>query len=118
VEREITELTERTHARAARIKIILETCYLSRDEKIRLCEMSGRAGADWVKTSTGFGSYGATPEDVSLLKQHAPEPVQVKASGGIRTLEDVLQYQRLGATRVGTSALQAIHSEARRRFLA
>lgn len=113
VEREIGQLTRCVHEHGARIKIIFETCYLSEAQKIRLCEISGEAGVDWVKTSTGFGSHGATPHDVRLLRKHSPPAVQVKASGGIRTLDAVLEYRSLGATRIGTSASRSIWTEAR-----
>lgn len=116
VEREIHELTRACHDRGARIKVIFETCYLEQDQKIALCEMCGAAGVDWVKTSTGFGSGGATPEDVSLLRKHTPESVQVKASGGIRALASVLVYRDLGATRIGTSASREILQAARVRL--
>ena len=116
VEREVRELTGACHDRGARIKVIFETCTLELDQKIALCEICGAAGVDWVKTSTGFGSGGATPEDVRLLREHTPETVQVKASGGIRDLASVLMYRDLGATRIGTSASREILQAARARF--
>ena len=112
VEREICELTSRAHADGVRIKIIFETCCLTDLEKSTLCAICGRAAVDWVKTSTGFGSHGATPQDVQLMRRYTPASVQVKASGGIRTLEAVLGYRKLGASRVGTSASRAIFEEA------
>ena len=116
VEREVRELSRACHDRGARIKVIFETCYLEQDQKIALCEICGAAGVDWVKTSTGFGAGGATPEDIRLLREHSPETVQVKASGGIRDLASVLVYRDLGATRIGTSASREILQAARARF--
>jgi deoxyribose-phosphate aldolase len=113
---ELGELCQRTHAGGARIKVIFETCYLSDAEKRELCVICGHAGVDWVKTSTGFGAHGATVEDVRLLRENSAPGVQVKASGGIRDLDGVLQYRALGATRVGTSASQAIFNEGKRRL--
>ena len=98
------------------VKVIFETCYLGDDQKARLCELSAAAGADWVKTSTGFGSAGATPDDVRLMRSHTPPSVGVKASGGVRTLDDVLLYRGLGCTRVGCSGTAQILTEARRRL--
>lgn len=105
---EIHALTRTCHQGGARLKLIFETCYLSRDQKIRLCELSSAAGVDWVKTSTGFGSAGATPEDVRLLREHCPATVSVKASGGIGTLSALLEFHELGANRIGTSRTEEI----------
>ena len=87
------------------LKVIIETCLLSDMEKIRLCQLLTRAGADYVKTSTGFSTGGATREDVALLRENLPEDVLIKASGGIRTLEDAQAFLDLGADRIGASAL-------------
>ena len=87
------------------LKVIIETCLLSDMEKVRLCQLLTKAGADYVKTSTGFNAGGATREDVALLRENLPEEVAVKASGGIRTLEDAQAYLDLGADRIGASAL-------------
>jgi len=116
VEREVASLTERVHEAGARIKLIFETCYLSRQQIIALCEICGRAQVDWVKTSTGFGTRGATAEDVRLMRRHSPPKVQVKASGGIRDLDLVLEFRKLGASRIGTSASGAILEQARTRL--
>lgn len=112
VEEEIRTLTRVCHEGGARLKVIFETCYLDRAQKLRLCELSSEAGVDWVKTSTGFGSGGATPEDVRLLREHCPPSVAVKASGGIGSLTDLLDFQRLGANRIGTSRTESILREA------
>ena len=87
------------------LKVIIETCLLSDMEKVRLCQLLTKAGADYVKTSTGFNAGGATREDVALLRENLPEEVAIKASGGIRTLEDAQAILDLGADRIGASAL-------------
>lgn len=111
VEEEIAQLTSLIHARKAQVKWIFETAALSVEQKIRLCAICADAGVDWVKTSTGFGPGGATPEDVALLRKHSPASVQVKASGGIRTLAEVQNYLALGATRIGTSRTELLSAE-------
>ena len=87
------------------LKVIIETCQLTDPEKIKLCQVVEKAGADYLKTSTGFGSGGATREDVALLREHLAGHIRLKASGGIRTLEDGQAYLDLGADRLGASAL-------------
>ena len=87
------------------LKVIIETCLLSDMEKVRLCQLLAKAEVDYVKTSTGFSTGGATKEDVALLRENLPEDVGVKASGGIRTLEDAQAFLDLGADRIGASAL-------------
>ena len=86
------------------LKVIIETCYLTREEKIAMCQAVTNAGADYIKTSTGFGSGGATLEDVLLMKQHIGEKVKIKASGGIRTKEDMERFVEAGCSRLGTSS--------------
>lgn len=86
------------------LKVIIETSVLTDEEKIKVCELSAQAGADFVKTSTGFTGGGATAEDVRLMRAHVPENVQVKASGGVRTREDFDAMVAAGATRIGASA--------------
>ena len=87
------------------LKVIIETCLLSDMEKIKLCQLAAKEEAAYVKTSTGFSTGGATREDVALLRENLPASVKVKASGGIRTLEDGQAYLDLGADRLGASAL-------------
>ena len=87
------------------LKVIIETCLLSDMEKVRLCQLAAQAGVDYVKTSTGFSGAGATREDVALLRENLPAEVKVKASGGIRTMEDAQAFLDLGADRLGASAL-------------
>lgn len=89
-------------------KVIIETCYLSDDEKVEACRAAARAGADFVKTSTGFGTAGANAHDVKLMKENIPSTMKVKASGGMRTIEDVLPVLEAGADRLGVSASLAI----------
>ena len=85
------------------LKVIIETCLLTDEEKIKMCEIVARAGADYIKTSTGFSSGGATREDVALMREHTPSCVKVKAAGGISDLADALDFIALGADRLGTS---------------
>ena len=86
------------------LKIIIETCYLTEDEKIRLCRIVTESGADFIKTSTGFGNAGATLADIRLFKQHVGPDVKIKASGGIKTREDLEAFINAGADRIGTSS--------------
>ena len=87
------------------LKVIIETCLLTEEEKIKMCEIVTRAGADYIKTSTGFSTAGATFADVELMKQHVGEGVKVKAAGGISSFADAEEFVRLGADRLGTSRL-------------
>ena len=87
------------------LKVIVETCQLTQEEKLRACQAVSEAGAAFIKTSTGFSTAGATPVDVALLRANVSPSVQVKAAGGIRTWEDAQAYLDLGAERLGTSAL-------------
>lgn len=90
------------------LKVIVEACYLNEQEKIAMCEAVTRAGADYIKTSTGFGTGGATREDVELFKKHIGPNVKIKAAGGIKTLEEVAMFLELGCDRVGTSKAVAL----------
>ncbi|MBQ8725645.1 MAG: deoxyribose-phosphate aldolase [Clostridia bacterium] len=85
------------------LKVIIETCQLTRDEKVKLCKIVTDAKADFIKTSTGFSTYGATFEDISLFKTHVGSGVKIKAAGGIKTLDDAKKFIDLGADRLGTS---------------
>ncbi len=113
---EIEEVTKRVHAAGQKLKVIFENCYLNDAQKIRLCQICTGAGADWVKTSTGFGSGGATADDLQLMRMHAGEGVQVKASGGIRDLDTVVAFREIGVTRCGASGTTAILDECRKRL--
>lgn len=99
-------------SKPAIVKTIIETCYLTQDEKIAACRAAVAAGAAFVKTSTGFGTGGATVEDVRLMKETVGDAAQVKASGGIKTYEDAIAMLEAGATRIGASAGVAIMKEA------
>lgn len=94
------------------LKVIIETCYLDKDEKIKLCELVTLAGADYIKTSTGFGTAGATIEDIELFKANIGPQVKIKAAGGIRTLNDFLGFVNAGCNRIGASATKQFISEA------
>jgi len=86
------------------LKVIVETCYLSEDEKIRLCKIVTEAGADFIKTSTGFGTAGAALADIALFRRHIGANVRIKAAGGIKTREDLEAFIEAGAERIGTSS--------------
>lgn len=90
------------------LKVIIETCLLTAEEKIKMCEIVSRAGADFIKTSTGFSSAGAKPEDIVLFKKHVSKNVKIKAAGGISSLEDAWEFINLGADRLGTSRIVKI----------
>ena len=94
------------------LKVIIECCFLTDEEKIKLCEIVTASGAEYIKTSTGFGTGGATREDVALLRQHTAPQVKVKAAGGIATKEDAEAFLALGADRLGTSRLVKLAKEA------
>lgn len=117
---DVRAVIDAAHEAGAKVKAIFETCYLSDDEKRKLCESCGDAGVDWVKTSTGFGNpadgvaVGATDHDLKLMRTASPDRVQVKASGGIRTLARLRDVQAIGCTRAGTSSTVAILSELRK----
>lgn len=113
---DIRAVVEVTHEAGRKVKVIFENCYLQDDHKIRLCEISGDLGADWVKTSTGYGPGGATNEDLKLMREHSPPHVQVKAAGGVRTLDRLLEVRALGVTRVGASRTNDILDECRARL--
>lgn len=93
------------------LKVIVETCYLNKEEKIALCEIVTEAGADYIKTSTGFGTAGAVLEDIHLFKEHIGAAVKIKAAGGIRTKEDMEKYLKTGCDRIGTSSAIAVLTE-------
>lgn len=129
VENELREITNETHANGALLKVIFETDFLSNDAtKIRLCEICDHVGADFVKTSTGFGfvrqadgqfnTVGATAHDLVLMRANTSAKMQVKASGGVRNLDALIAARDLGATRCGTSATGQILDECRRRIAA
>ncbi len=113
---DIAAVVTRAHDAGKKVKVIFENAHLDRSQKIRLCEIAAALGADWVKTSTGFGPSGATLDDIALLREHTPPSVGVKASGGVRTLDQVLAFRALGVSRCGTSATRAILDQLRERL--
>lgn len=106
VERDIRAVVEA--AKGTLVKVIIETCLLTDDEKVRACQIAQKAGADFVKTSTGFSTGGATVEDVALMRKTVGPDMGVKASGGARSYEDALAFIKAGATRIGASSGVAI----------
>lgn len=116
VRSDIRAVIEPAHAAGRKVKVIFENCYLSDHHKVKLCEICGELRADWVKTSTGYGTGGATDEDLKLMRSHSPPHVQVKAAGGIRDLDRLLQVRALGVNRVGASRTREILDECRRRL--
>jgi deoxyribose-phosphate aldolase len=127
VENEIRLVTDMCHRNDAIVKVIFETDFVTKTEdKINLCEICTRAGADFVKTSTGYGfvklpngdyNYkGATIADVELMRKHSGPSVQVKCAGGVRTLDDLLKMKAAGATRSGATATETILTDAMKRF--
>ncbi|WP_096270004.1 deoxyribose-phosphate aldolase [Paucisalibacillus globulus] len=103
VERDIRAVIEAVKGKAL-VKVIIEACLLTDEEKIRVCQLAVKAGADFVKTSTGFSHHGATFEDVALMRKTVGTTIGVKASGGVRDLNDLKQMVEAGATRIGTSS--------------
>jgi len=116
VRADIQAVVESAHAKGAILKVIFENCCLEDEHKIKLCEICGEIGADFVKTSTGYADGGATMEDLKLMRKHSPPAVQVKAAGGIRTLDKTLEVRALGVTRIGASRTVDILEECKRRL--
>lgn len=112
---ELAAIAEACHKRGVIVKVILENFYLTPDEIIKCCEICNAAGVDFVKTSTGYAGGGAKLEDVTLMRKHSDPRIQVKAAGGIRTLDDFMSYYEAGVTRQGTRAAAEIVDEAVRR---
>jgi len=108
---EIAALTQLAHEAGALIKVIFENCYLDTAQKIRLCEICGQVGVDYVKTSTGYAPGGATHEDLILMRQHSPAHVKLKAAGGVRTLDQAIAVVELGCDRIGASRTAEILDE-------
>ena len=116
VQAELDDLAAVCRASGVISKVILETCYLNDDEKRSVCRMACAAGVDFVKTSTGFGTGGATDEDLKLMRAHSPGHVQVKAAGGVRTFDRLLEVRALGVTRCGATATVVILDECKKRL--
>jgi len=111
VRSDIQAVCQAAHARGAKVKVIFENAYLNEAQKILACKLSEQAGADWVKTSTGFAPSGATLDDLHLMRANVSEKVQVKAAGGVRTLDAILAVIDAGCTRCGATATAAIMDE-------
>ena len=116
VRADIGAVIDVAHAAGQKVKVIFENCYLTDAQKIRLCEICGELNADWVKTSTGYGTGGATLEDLKLMRLHSPAHVQVKAAGGVRDLDALLAVRELGVTRCGATRTAEILDECRQRL--
>ena len=116
VREDIRAVIDVAHAAGQKVKVIFENCYLKDEHKIRLCEICGELRADWVKTSTGYGTGGATHDDLKLMRQHSPSFVQVKAAGGVRDLDGLLAVKALGVTRCGASRTAEILDDCRKRL--
>jgi deoxyribose-phosphate aldolase len=115
IEKDIACVAEAAHARGVLLKVIFEVCFLSEAMIVACCQAAERSGADYVKTSTGYGTGGATLESVRLMRASVSPKVQVKAAGGIRTLDQVLEYRKAGASMIGTRATGPILDEAVKR---
>jgi len=115
VQADITAIVEVAHAAGAIVKVIFENAYLTDAEKVRACHLSEAAGADFVKTSTGFAPGGATHADLALMRANVSPHIQVKAAGGVRTLDALLAVRALGVSRVGATATQSILDDFRAR---
>lgn len=115
VEKDIKAVVELAHSKGVKVKVILENCYLTDELKKIACKICEKAGADFVKTSTGYGSSGATIEDLKLMRKACSEKVQIKAAGGVRTLDAALAVRKAGAARFGATATKVILDEAKAR---
>jgi deoxyribose-phosphate aldolase len=110
---DIAAVVRAAHARGAKVKVIFENAYLKDEHKRELCRICGEVRADWVKTSTGYAETGATLEDLRLMRECSPPWVQVKAAGGVRTFERLMEVRAIGITRVGATATKAILDDAK-----
>jgi deoxyribose-phosphate aldolase len=115
VQADIAAVVDVAHARGAIVKVIFENAYLTDDEKIRACRLSEAAGADFVKTSTGYAPSGATHDDLRLMRANTSPHVAIKAAGGVRTLDALLEVMALGVTRIGATATRTIIDDFRAR---
>jgi len=111
VTEDIAAVVDAAHRRGALVKVIFENCYLMDEHKEQLCRISADVGADFVKTSTGYGTGGATEEDLRLMRRCSPAHVGVKAAGGVRTFDRLLAFRAIGVTRIGATATKAILDE-------
>ncbi len=113
---DVAAVVDLAHSRNARVKVIFENCFLNDEHKEQLCTICGEVRADWVKTSTGYGDGGATDHDLKLMCRCSPPHVQVKAAGGVRTLDRLLEVRAIGVSRVGATASVAILEECKKRL--
>lgn len=113
---DIAAVIEVAHAANQKVKVIFENCYLNDEQKTKLCQICGELNADWVKTSTGYGTGGATHDDLKLMRANSPKHVQVKAAGGVRDMDALLAVRELGVTRVGASRTASMMDECRQRL--
>ncbi|MBN9523922.1 deoxyribose-phosphate aldolase [bacterium] len=113
---DVTAVLDTAHARRAKVKVIFENALLKDDHKKELCKICGDAGADWVKTSTGYAESGATIDDLKLMRTFSPPHVQVKAAGGVRSFDTLMAVREVGVTRVGATATKAILDDAKARL--
>ena len=116
VRREIRALAELTHGGGAILKVIFENHYLQDRHKIRLCEICGEVGADFVKTSTGYAAGGATLDDLRLMRRHSPPHVRIKAAGGVRSLDALLEVRAIGVARSGATRTAEMLDDCKRRL--
>jgi deoxyribose-phosphate aldolase len=113
---DIGAVTRAAHEGGAIVKVIFENCYLNDEQKVRLCRICGEVGADYIKTSTGYGPGGATLEDLRLMRRAAPPHVKLKAAGGVRNLRAVIEVAELGCDRIGASRTAEILDELKTRL--
>jgi deoxyribose-phosphate aldolase len=116
VQDDIAVVIDVAHAAGQKVKVIFENAYLNDAQKIKLCEICSQLNADWVKTSTGYAPTGATNEDLILMRKHSAPGVQVKAAGGVRDLDKLLEVRALGVTRCGASRTKDMLDEGRKRL--
>jgi deoxyribose-phosphate aldolase len=113
---EIAAVTKIAHLGGAIVKVIFENCFLSTEQKVKLCQICADSGADYIKTSTGYGTGGATHEDLRLMRRVAPPHVKLKAAGGVRTLDGAIEVAKLGCDRIGASRTSEILDELKLRL--
>ena len=111
VEKDIRAVVEAAHPKGASVKVIFETAFLNDEQIVKACELTEKAGGDYVKTSTGFASEGATTHNVALMKKTVGDRLKVKSSGGVRTLDQLIDYMDIGVTRSGCSATAQVLEE-------
>lgn len=115
IEKEIKAIVDCAHSKEVIVKVILENCYLTKKLIEKACKIAEKAGADFVKTSTGFGTGGATIEDLELMRKSVSDKVRIKAAGGVRTLDAALAVRKAGAVRFGATATETILNECKKR---